>query len=90
MPIVKEYSKQLESKVADLQNIASPNIGGGSIVAAVFLKEFVDKTPWIHFDIAGPASCGTLGTGFGANTLAAVVKSLSDDLASKKDTIHEL
>lgn len=28
--------------------------GGGSCIAAAFLKEFVPKTtPWIHLDIAG-------------------------------------
>jgi len=28
---------------------------GGAITAAMFLKEFVDETPWIHLDIAGTA-----------------------------------
>ena len=25
----------------------------GAITAAKFLEEFVDKTPWVHLDIAG-------------------------------------
>jgi len=28
---------------------------GGASTAAVFLKEFVDDTPWLHLDIAGTA-----------------------------------
>jgi len=28
---------------------------GGAVTAAMFLKEFVDTTPWIHLDIAGTA-----------------------------------
>ena len=28
---------------------------GGSITAAMFLKESVGETPWIHLDIAGTA-----------------------------------
>jgi len=27
--------------------------GGGSITAALFLKQFVKETPWAHLDIAG-------------------------------------
>jgi leucyl aminopeptidase len=28
---------------------------GGSIVAALILREFVENTPWVHLDIAGVA-----------------------------------
>jgi leucyl aminopeptidase len=28
---------------------------GGATTAAMFLKEFVGETPWIHLDIAGVA-----------------------------------
>ena len=53
MPLDEEYKDQLKSPIADL-----PNIGtrwGGSITAAMFLKQFADPTPWIHLDIAGTA-----------------------------------
>jgi leucyl aminopeptidase len=47
----------------------------GSITAALFLKEFVEQTNWMHLDIAGPAflerAQGRLpkgGTGFGVAT----------------------
>jgi leucyl aminopeptidase len=44
---------------------------GGSITAALFLSEFVKKTPWAHLDIAGPVWNGKKGgaTGFGVRTL---------------------
>ena len=27
---------------------------GGSITAALFLKQFIKDTPWAHLDLAGP------------------------------------
>jgi leucyl aminopeptidase len=49
---------------------------GGSIVAALFLREFTDGLPWAHLDIAGPARADkpehevTKGaSGFGARLL---------------------
>ena len=53
MPLDEEYKEQLKSPIADL-----PNIGtrwGGSITAAMFLKQFADPLPWVHLDIAGTA-----------------------------------
>ena len=53
LPLDEEYKEQLKSAFADL-----PNIGGrpaGSITAAMFLRDFVGDTPWIHLDIAGTA-----------------------------------
>jgi leucyl aminopeptidase len=28
----------------------------GAIIGAIFLSKFVEKIPWVHLDIAGPAS----------------------------------
>jgi len=53
LPLGKDYTKQLESKVADLQNVG--DLGAGTITAGAFLKEFVGETPWAHLDIAGTA-----------------------------------
>lgn len=50
MPFDKKYLKLLESDVADLSNVA---YSAGSVTAAVFLKEFVKKYPYVHLDIAG-------------------------------------
>jgi leucyl aminopeptidase len=53
LPLGPEYSKQIESKVADIRNIGGK--GGGTITAAAYLQEFVGETPWAHLDIAGTA-----------------------------------
>jgi leucyl aminopeptidase len=39
--------------VADVKNTGTR--WGGAITAAKFLEKFVDKHPWVHLDIAGPA-----------------------------------
>lgn len=46
---------------------------GGSITAALFLKEFIKEgTDWAHLDIAGPVwdEKAALPTGYGAALLA--------------------
>ncbi len=53
LPLGPEYSKQIESKVADIRNIGGK--GGGTITAAAYLQEFVGDIPWAHLDIAGTA-----------------------------------
>ena len=53
LPLAPEYSKQMESTVADLKNVDKG--AAGTITAAAFLQEFVGKTPWAHLDIAGTA-----------------------------------
>jgi leucyl aminopeptidase len=52
MPLETAYFEGLKSPIADMKN-TGPR-AGGSITAALFLKEFVEKTPWAHLDIAGP------------------------------------
>tara|TARA_Y100001968_G_scaffold331190_1_gene385054 strand:+ start:1175 stop:2653 length:1479 start_codon:yes stop_codon:yes gene_type:complete len=75
MPMRNSYKKGLKSIIADIQN-TGPR-AGGSITAALFLKEFVkDSIPWAHIDIAG--TCWTDkdrgidpagATGYGVRTL---------------------
>jgi leucyl aminopeptidase len=55
LPLNREYLEVMKSDIADLRNVASRNVGGGAILAALFLKEFAGDTPWVHIDIAGPA-----------------------------------
>jgi len=51
MPLWEHYGKQLDSPLADLNNIGTG--GGGSCTAAAFLREFVEAPHWMHLDIAG-------------------------------------
>lgn len=52
MPMEDKYFDGLKSPIADMKN-TGPR-AGGSITAALFLKQFVKETPWAHLDIAGP------------------------------------
>ncbi len=53
LPLAPEYRDRLKSPIAELKNIGGAEAGG--ILGALFLSEFVEKTPWAHIDIAGPA-----------------------------------
>ena len=79
LPLPNEYRKQLDSEIADLQNIGSGRFGG-TLVAGLFLQEFVGETPWVHLDIAGPVTTDENeaefpkgATGFGVRTLIEIV-----------------
>ena len=54
MPLLEELREQIKSDVADLKQAGDRY--GGSITAALFLREFCGGGPWIHCDIAGPAA----------------------------------
>ena len=54
LPMWKEYSKDIKSKVADIKNLGRAPLAG-TIAGGVFLQEFVEDTPWCHLDIAGTA-----------------------------------
>ncbi len=50
MPLWHGYEHQLKSPIADLKNLGNGPMGG-SITAALFLKNFVDIENWVHFDV---------------------------------------
>ena len=76
LPLFAPYGEQLKSAVADLKNVGDDGYGG-TIKAALFLKEFVrDEIPWAHLDVAGVAFADSDrpcvprgGVGFGVRTL---------------------
>lgn len=74
MPMEDKYFDGLKSIVADMKNTGPRP--GGSITAALFLKQFVKDTAWAHLDIAGPvwsekdnAYNNPGATGYGVRTL---------------------
>ena len=83
MPLTEDYRDALESPVADLNNIGrAKSYQGGSITAALFLREFTAGTPWAHLDIAGTGRCDgddeeltKGGTGYGVRTLLRLLES---------------
>ena len=52
-PLWDDYKELIKSDVADMKN--SGGRAGGTITAAMFLKEFAEEYPWVHLDIAGTA-----------------------------------
>ncbi len=86
MPLVEDYRAALDSPIADLRNIGRPalKLQGGSITAALFLREFAGGRPWAHLDIAGPAFTGgdddertKGGTGYGVRLLTTWLTALA-------------
>jgi leucyl aminopeptidase len=70
MPLIEELRDGLKSDVADLKHTGDRY--GGSIIGALFLREFIGDRKWIHLDIAGPAYLDRVsalgpkgGTGYG-------------------------
>jgi leucyl aminopeptidase len=53
LPLDDKYKELTKSNIADMVN--SGGRGGGTIAAAMFLKEFAENIPWVHLDIAGTA-----------------------------------
>ena len=78
MPLGEAYDKMIDSKIADMKNLAGRL--GGSITAAQFLQRHVDNTPWAHIDISGiwaETDTPTVpegATGFGVRLLDRLVK----------------
>lgn len=76
LPLAAEYRDALDSEIADLANIARKDYGAGSVIAALFLREFAGPHRWAHLDIAGAARATSDehevtkgGTGFGVRLL---------------------
>jgi leucyl aminopeptidase len=79
MPVTDLQKDALRSEVADMKNAGER--WGGAINAALFLKEFVGDTPWVHLDIAGPSTSpkergyfNKGATGVGVRTLVEYVR----------------
>jgi leucyl aminopeptidase len=85
MPLVEEYRRALDSDVADICHVVEDKkVSGGSITAALFLREFVGARRWVHLDIAGPARADSDehevskgASGYGARLLLEWLGSLS-------------
>ena len=79
LPLWDDYFENLKSDVADFKNVGTRS--AGAIIGGIFLSKFVGKTPWVHLDIAGPASIDKDlpytprgGTGAGVRLLVQLLK----------------
>jgi leucyl aminopeptidase len=80
MPLDEDLKETIKSPIADIKNTGDGY--GGSIAAALFLREFVGDAKWVHLDIAGPAFLSAPhdispkgGTGFGVRTALEFIRS---------------
>ncbi|UJR81820.1 leucyl aminopeptidase [Sandaracinus amylolyticus] len=83
MPLDEELRELLKSDIADMKHVGEQY--GGSITAALFLREFIGQSKWMHLDIAGPAfldrphgAAPKGGTGFGVTTAVRFLEALGE------------
>ncbi len=76
LPLFADYNDSMKGTRSDLNNISSNKGDGGAITGGLFLQNFVDKKPWVHIDMAGPAYMkteyhyvGPNATGFALRTI---------------------
>ena len=81
LPLVAEYRAEIDSTVADIKNIGDG--GAGTIVAGLFLREFVGRRAWAHIDFSStvmadkPFAGHPRGAaGFGVRTLLQYLRTL--------------
>jgi len=80
LPLFNDFKENMKSEIADISNMAAEK-NAGTINAAVFLSNFVEKTRWAHIDIAGTAWYSKQrgyrpknATGYGVRLLVETVK----------------
>ncbi len=102
-PLWPEFNVHLKSTVATIANCHGSPVAS-TPTAAKFLQHFVNKTPWVHLDIAGTASTeedSTLyyhkpylpkrgATGVGVRTIAHFVELISEECGSDKKKLVQL
>ncbi|HJS26161.1 MAG TPA: leucyl aminopeptidase [Actinomycetota bacterium] len=81
LPMHEPYRKLIDSDIADIKNIGKRY--GGAITAAMFLREFVGDTPWVHLDIAGPAFSDRVGDYWPKGATGSPVRTLVRYVLSK-------
>lgn len=70
LPLWKNYRSQLDTHYADLSNDPDSSYGG-AITAALYLQEFVSKTPsWLHVDMMAWNVTGKPGRPQGGEAMA--------------------
>ncbi len=82
LPFFDDYDDRMKSEVADLSNMSSEK-NAGTIAGGVFLRHFIEKTPWLHIDIAGASWYSKArgyrpryATGFGLRLLVGMIQNL--------------
>ena len=87
LPLTQDFMDMIKSEVADMKNVGIGR-AAGTITAAAFLKNAIEKTPWVHVDIAGVAWTQTAtkeksynpkgATGFGVRLILDYLQNLKN------------
>jgi len=87
LPLTQDFMDMIKSDVADMKNVGIGR-AAGTITAAAFLKNAIEKTPWVHVDIAGVAWTQTAtkeksynpkgATGFGVRLILNYLQNLKN------------
>jgi leucyl aminopeptidase len=87
LPLTQDFMDMIKSDVADMKNVGIGR-AAGTITAAAFLKNAIEKTPWVHVDIAGVAWTQTAtkeksynpkgATGFGVRLILDYLQNLKN------------
>jgi leucyl aminopeptidase len=83
LPLYPEYREALKSQIADIKNSADRK--ASPITGAIFIQEFIKKTPWVHLDIAGTAFLTSPRHYHATNATGVGVRLLIDFLKSEED-----
>ena len=84
LPLTDHFREKTKGTISDLLNWTA-GVSAGSCMAAAFLENFIEKTSWVHFDIAGTAFHESSGdelspkgaTGVMVRTFSEIVKTFS-------------
>jgi leucyl aminopeptidase len=85
LPLIGAYRRDLDSRIADLKNTGEGH--AGTIVAALFLREFVGGLPWAHVDFSSTVMsegfpCHPKGaSGYGVRTVLRCLTRLAQPAA---------
>ncbi len=84
MPSWEEVGDDTQGTLADVNNVGTTSGSAGSMIGAMFLKEFVHGKPFVHIDIAGVSNNSQaigypkkISSGFGIPLAVSVAKELS-------------
>jgi leucyl aminopeptidase len=92
LPVWEEVAQDTKGVFTDVKNVGAPG-QAGSMVAAAFLKEFVQEVPFAHIDIAGVADGNTAlgynrkgGSGYGVQLAVSIAQLLGESSKSVGNT----
>ncbi len=87
LPLASEYRRDIDSRVADIKNTGEGN--AGTIIGALFLREFVGDVPWAHVDFSSTVMsdghpCHPKGaSGFAVRTTLRYLNALAEASAAQ-------